>query len=648
MSRDSHIDKFSAFSEMHLASGGLQCIDWLDVALVTNVCTSCLRAELATSSSKAPAKRCAAKGRDRKDHPIYACDTSALFIGIGTHPSLLCFQTSSFSDAQWGVIMFLRLGWVVGQAGILQGSAIIILSNVVTTITSLSLCAIATNGVVKGGGAYYLISRALGPAFGGAIGLLFFIAQAVATSMYVIGFAESLLNLLYQSALDEPFMGDEMWDMRIVGIATCVMLLGVALIGVGWYAKCQIVLLVILIISITSVIIGTFLPKVGGESTNRAAGFVGYADRDLNDALKAKYYTDVDTLTETNFFAVFAIFFPAVTGIMAGANMSGDLAKPSEAIPKGTLWGIVVTFVSYLGLLWMIGASCQICADETGMFCGPGSEPAENGLVGSKDWSRTVRREQEEDGLELGGLVYNSLIMANVSVWSPLVYTGVFAATLSSALASLVGAPRILQALAKDRIFDFWWFYYFAQLPMDEFYGSGNSDASSGAEAASGPSDRSKAGADAASKKAAAPANDGEDEEEAESPEPVRGYFLTFVIALGCVMIGELNAIAPIISNFFMISYALTNYACFAASWSDSPGWRPSFNYWNKYVSLVGAGLCIGIMFGFDPIMGGVSIVLCVLLYSYIETSSVTKEWGTAGESRAYVSAINAMAVLKA
>jgi len=217
--------------------------------------------------------------------------------------------------------MFLRLGWVVGQAGILQGSAIIILSNVVTTITSLSLCAIATNGAVKGGGAYYLISRALGPSFGGAIGLLFFVAQAIATSLYVIGFAESLLNLLYQSALDEPFMGDEMWDMRVVGIATCVMLLGVALIGVGWYAKCQVGLLVILVISIISVIIGTFLPKVPDATSNRNAGFVGFGNRDFSDALNARYYYDVDSVTETNFFAVFAIFFPAVTGIMGESTL---------------------------------------------------------------------------------------------------------------------------------------------------------------------------------------------------------------------------------------------------------------------------------------------------------------------------------------
>ena len=247
----------------------------------------------------------------------------------------------------------------------------------------------------------------------------------------------------------------------------------------------------------------------------------------------------------------------------------------------------------------------------------------------------------ENDGLELGGLVYNSLIMANVSIWSPLVYTGVFAATLSSALASLVGAPRILQALAKDRIFDFWWFYYFSQLPMDKHYGN---KASTGPVEASGPSDRSKIDATGSARSAI----EEDDDEEMESPEPIRGYFLTFVIAIGCVMIGELNAIAPIISNFFMISYALTNYACFAASWSDSPGWRPSFQYWNKYVSLAGAGLCVAIMFAFDEIMGGVSIVLCVLLYSYIETSSVNKEWGTAGESRTYVSAINAMAALKA
>ena len=129
--------------------------------------------------------------------------------------------------------MFLRLTWVVGQAGIILTIAIITLSNVVTTITTLSLCAIVTNGEVKGGGAYYLISRALGPTYGGVIGLLFFCAQAVATSMYVIGFSDSIVDISRKSGA-EPFTGDFANDQRVISTITMVILLDN---GIWWWCK---------------------------------------------------------------------------------------------------------------------------------------------------------------------------------------------------------------------------------------------------------------------------------------------------------------------------------------------------------------------------------------------------------------------------
>ena len=177
----------------------------------------------------------------------------------------------------WGVIMFLRLGWVVGQAGLLAGTSIIILANVVTTITALSLCAICTNGEVKGGGVYFLISRALGPVYGGTIGLLFFVAQGVAVSLYVIGFAEAVVDLMQDRGLDY-FTGDEINDTRVIGILTSIVLFLVSLVGIGWYAKTQTGLLVILIVAIMSVFIGAFLPQLPDEEKNLQNGFVGMRD----------------------------------------------------------------------------------------------------------------------------------------------------------------------------------------------------------------------------------------------------------------------------------------------------------------------------------------------------------------------------------
>lgn len=204
----------------------------------------------------------------------------------------------------WGVIMFLRLGWVVGQAGIWQGTAIIIAANVVTFLTALSLCAICTNGEVKGGGVYFLISRALGPVHGGTIGLLFFIAQAVAVSLYVVGFSESVVSLMQDQGLDY-FTGDETNDTRVIGFVTSTMLFLMSLIGIGWYAKTQTGLLIVLIVAILSVLIGAFLPGIPDLEENEKAGFIGFQGiRNLESNYEVE---ESRPEVEQGFFTVFAV-----------------------------------------------------------------------------------------------------------------------------------------------------------------------------------------------------------------------------------------------------------------------------------------------------------------------------------------------------
>ena len=572
----------------------------------------------------------------------------------------------AFFPRHRGVIMFLRLGWVAGQAGLGMGTLIIVLANVVTTITALSLCAIATNGEVKGGGAYYLISRALGPQFGGALGVLFYVAQSVAVSLYVIGFAESVVGIYVSPDGSGSFTGDPINDLRIIGICTNVFLLIIALIGVGWYAKVQILLLVILIIAMLAVFIGAFLPTVPSEASNNAAGFYGVGTASVSDVLEPKYTLDLETGEMHTFFSVFAIFFPAVTGIMAGANMSGDLARPSVAIPKGTLWGIVVTFITYIALLWVVGSAAVRCEGDV---C-DGVSAVVNGVnvtyaYNTGDWVRAVNDEVGGVSAPSGGLVYNRLIMKDMAVWEPLLFAGVFAATLSSALASLVGAPRILQALAKDKLYNFWLLNWFAQLDdeeesKEEDSKSARPPAATPGGGAAGASEQGPGAhpllvdtvAVAGTTGAAALAEDRDnvaamEEESGESVEPKRGYFLTFVVACGCVLIGRLDAIAPLISNFFMISYALTNYAVFAASMSETPGWRPSFIYYNKYVSAIGAVLCVIVMFAFDWINALVSVVICIALYKYLEYTDPPKHWGPAGDAARYLNAVKALYKLR-
>ena len=279
-----------------------------------------------------------------------------------------------------GVIMFLRLGHVVGQAGVLYAILIILCANVITGLTALSLSAVATNTRVKGGGAYYLISRSLGVEFGGAIGVFFFLAQAVSVSMYVIGFTEAFLI---------AFPGLE-WSFRTVATAVNLVVFVCVYMGAGWTIRLQYGILAILIVAM-----GSFF---AGAATD--ASWVM-----LRSSMLPAY------LQGDSFFTMFALFFPAVTGIMAGANMSGDLRDPGRSIPGGTLSAIAFTSVIYLGMALLLSAS----------------------------------RAQHV-------LITDPFVLKTVA-WSPvLINAGVFAATLSSALGSMMGAPRILQAFARDNI----------------------------------------------------------------------------------------------------------------------------------------------------------------------------------------------------
>uniref|UniRef100_A0A4W2D3U1 Solute carrier family 12 member 3 n=1 Tax=Bos indicus x Bos taurus TaxID=30522 RepID=A0A4W2D3U1_BOBOX len=403
----------------------------------------------------------------------------------------------------WGVMLFIRLSWIVGQAGIGLSVIVIAMATVVTTITGLSTSAIATNGFVRGGGAYYLISRSLGPEFGGAIGLIFAFANAVAVAMYVVGFAETVVELLKEHSI---LMIDEINDIRIIGAITVVILLGISVAGMEWEAKAQIVLLVILLLAIADFVIGTFIPL----ESKKPKGFFGYKYEIFSENFGP------DFREEETFFSVFAIFFPAATGILAGANISGDLADPQSAIPKGTLLAILITTLVYIGIAVSVG-SCVV-RDATGNV----NDTIVTELTNCT--SAACKLNFDFSSCETNpcsyGLMNNFQVMSMVSGFAPLISAGIFSATLSSALASLVSAPKIFQALCKDNIYPA--FQMFAK-----GYGKNN--------------------------------------------EPLRGYILTFLIALGFILIAELNVIAPIISNFFLASYALINFSVFHASLAKSP-----------------------------------------------------------------------------
>ncbi|NWW47583.1 S12A1 protein, partial [Pedionomus torquatus] len=498
----------------------------------------------------------------------------------------------------WGVMLFIRLSWIVGQAGIGLGIIVIGLSVVVTTLTGISMSAICTNGVVRGGGAYYLISRSLGPEFGGSIGLIFAFANAVAVAMYVVGFAETVVELLKES---DTLMVDESNDIRIIGTITVVCLLGISVAGMEWEAKAQVILLIVLLIAIANFFIGTVIPT---NNEKKARGFFNYEGNNFgikswwcvsfSPIFAASIFAEnfgPDFRSGEGFFSVFAIFFPAATGILAGANISGDLKDPQSAIPKGTMLAILITTVAYIAVAVCV-ASCVV-RDATGsvndtivpgMSCN-GSSACSLGY----DFSRCASQPCDY------GLMNNFQVMSMVSGFGPLITAGIFSATLSSALASLVSAPKVFQALCKDNVYK--GLQFFAK-----GYGKNN--------------------------------------------EPIRGYVLTFVIAMAFILIAELNTIAPIISNFFLASYALINFSCFHASYAKSPGWRPAFRYYNMWVSLFGALLCCAVMFVINWWAALITYAIELFLYIYVTYKKPEVNWGSSTQALYYINALDSALAL--
>lgn len=465
----------------------------------------------------------------------------------------------------WGVMLFLRLSWVVGQAGVAQSLLLILTTAVVTTITSLSMSAISTNGVIKGGGTYYMISRSLGPEFGGSIGLIFSMANAVACAMYVVGFGESLMTLIP----DDYLIVDRGWDQAIYGCITIVILTGIVVIGMEWEAKAQIVLLIVLLLAIVDFLVGSVIgPKSIEEE---AQGFIGYNLTVLQSNIGPdyRYFEGV----EHNFFSVFSIFFPAATGILAGANISGDLKEPDKSIPKGTLLAILLTTISYL--IIAVIAGWTVLRDASGDVM-----DLMNGTLSECVVNNTCSY----------GLQHSNDVIRLVSAYGPLIYGGCFAATLSSALASLVSAPKVFQALCQDKLY-----------PYLEFFAKGYG----------------------------------------KNKEPVRGYVLTFIIATAFILMGGLNQIAPLISNFFLAAYTLINFSTFHASLAKPVGWRPTFRFYNMWLSLVGTVVCVAIMFVISWITALVTFAVLFALYLLVSYRKPDVNWGSTTQAQTYKTALS-------
>lgn len=399
-----------------------------------------------------------------------------------------------------GVIMYLRFGWVVGNVGLIGTLLIVTIASSITFLTALSVAAIATDQRVRTGGAYYMVSRSLGVEAGGAIGIPLFIAQALSVALYTVGFAESVVSVF-------PAL-----DFKLVGIVTTIAIASLAIVSAKVAIKAQFFIMFGIGLSLLSFVFGGPIEETNVEMW-------GAADRHSE-----------------GFWVVFAVFFPAVTGIMAGINMSGDLKNPSRSIPKGTFAAVGVGYLIYMVLPILLANRADAMT-----------------------------------------LIEDPMVMRKMSYWGDAILIGVWGATLSSAVGSILGAPRVLQALVRDRILPRWL----------DWLGNGS----------------------------------GEDD------SPRLGTIFTLGIALVAVYLGNLNVIAPILTMFFLTTYGVLNAAAGIEKFLDSPSFRPSFKvHW--IFSLLGTIGCIAVMFLINALATGMAFVFIILIFIWLQSRELKTAWG--------------------
>ncbi|MFP3947296.1 MAG: Na-K-Cl cotransporter [Longimicrobiales bacterium] len=399
-----------------------------------------------------------------------------------------------------GVIMYLRFGWVVGNVGLLGTLAIVTMCTAITGFTALSMSAIATDRRVRIGGAYYMISRSLGLETGGAVGIPLYFALALSCALYTIGFAESVVNVF--PALDQRWVG------TVVTVAVALL----AMKSTRLVIRSQYFVMAAIALSLLSFFAGGPLEETTVELT-------GAPDR----------------LSE-NFWVVFAVFFPAVTGIEAGVNMSGDLKDPARSIPRGTLAALGVGYLVYMILPVVLASRADAVT-----------------------------------------LIEDPLVMRRMAFSGDAILLGVWGATLSSAMGSILGAPRVLQSLALDGV-----------LPRAlRWLGTG-----SGAEAI-----------------------------------PRYGTILTLGVALAAVWLGDLNAVAPVLTMFFLTSYLTVNLAAGLEGFLGSPSFRPAFKvHWS--ISLLGAAGCLVVMFLINAVATVVAAVVVLGVFLWLQRRGLEAAWG--------------------
>ncbi len=415
--------------------------------------------------------------------------------GFGTAPVFLASISTIL-----GAILFLRFGYAVAHVGAIGAILVVVIGHLVTVPTALAIAEIATNRRVEGGGEYFIISRSFGSTIGGAIGISLYLSQAISVAFYMIAFAEAFRPL---TPWIESYTGLA-FDPRMVSLPSTVLLAVLVLTkGANLGVRALWVVAGVLGVSLVLFFVGSAPPEVRPDHLELFAR-VGDADP---------------------FMLVFAIVFPAFTGMTAGVGLSGDLANPRKSIPLGILSATLVGMVVYVVVVLKLAGSAT---PET--------------------------------------LAGDQLVMARIALWGPIIPIGLACATISSAIGSILVAPRTLQALAGDRVVPF--------KPVNRFLSLGVGEAN----------------------------------------DPRNATLVTSLLALVTVAGGSVDFVARIISMFFMVTYGALCAISFLEHFAARPSYRPSFrSKW--YLSLVGALMCLFLMFQMDPLYALVAIVIMVVIY---------------------------------
>ncbi len=409
-----------------------------------------------------------------------------------------------------GLIMYLRFGWVVGNVGLGWTIVIVLLASSITFITGLSASAIATNIKVGVGGEYFLVSRSLGMETGGAIGIPLYFCRTLSVTFYCFGLSEVIMALWPPGWGELPSFALQLFTGILIILVTLLSGKSAELT-----LKAQIPIMILVGLSIVALAAGVLLNELH------------------TPIMEASYAT-----ADKGFWYVFAVFFPAVTGFTAGIGMSGDLKKPRRSIPKGTLGAVLTGAVIYLIIPVLLAITGLLTLDQLA-----------DQEFGLKTWTAVAL---------LGGI---------------LVFPAVLGAILSSAFGSILGGPRVLQALSMDGLAP----KFLAKL--------------------------SKTG------------------------QPTYATWISGAIALLAVGFGALNTIAQLVSVLFLTLYVTINFSAALQDFVAEPSYRPRIRVpW--YVSILGALGAVGVMFLINPWACYIALGIVAGIYIWLRSRTIEQQWG--------------------